>query len=53
MRDTLQLKKLTFAALILLAASASADWAKMGDNDEGSFYIDPASVQREGHLRQV
>ena len=39
--------------LTLLASSAWADWAKMGETDEGSFYIDTASVLRDGHVRQV
>ena len=39
--------------LTLLASSAWADWAKMGETDEGSFYIDTASMLREGHLRRV
>ena len=39
--------------LTLLASSAWADWAKMGETDEGSFYIDTASVLRDGHWRQV
>ncbi len=47
------MKKFLLAALILLASSAHADWVKMGDTDEGSFYIDPASVLRDGHVRQV
>ena len=47
------MKTIFLAALIVLASNAQADWAKMGDTDEGSFYIDPASVLREGHVRQV
>ena len=47
------MKKSFLVALIVLASSAQADWAKMGETDEGSFYIDPATVLRDGHLRQV
>ena len=47
------MKKSFLVALILLASSAQADWAKMGETDEGSFYIDTASVLRDGHVRQV
>ena len=47
------MKTIFLAALILLASSAHADWAKMGETDEGGFYIDTASVLRDGHLRQV
>ena len=47
------MKTIFLATLILLGSSAHADWAKMGETDEGSFYIEPASVLRDGHLRQV
>ena len=47
------MKTIFLAALILLASSAQAGWAKMGETDEGSFYIDTASVLRDGHVRQV
>ena len=47
------MKTIFLAALILLGSSAQADWAKMGETDEGSFYIDTASVLRDGHVRQV
>ena len=47
------MKKSFLVALIVVANSAWADWAKMGYTDEGSFYIDTASVLRDGHLRQV
>ena len=47
------MKTIFLAALILLASSAQADWGKMGETDEGSFYIDTASVLRDGHVRQV
>lgn len=47
------MKKPFLVMLTLLASSAWADWAKMGETDEGSFYIDTASVLRDGHVRQV
>ena len=47
------MKTIFLATLILLGSSAQAGWAKMGDTDEGSFYIDTASVLRDGHVRQV
>ena len=47
------MKKPFLVMLTLLASSAWADWAKMGETDEGSFYIDTASMLREGHLRRV
>ena len=47
------MKKPFLVMLTLLASSAWADWAKMGETDEGSFYIDTASVLRDRHVRQV
>lgn len=47
------MKNAFLLALALLATSALADWLKVGETDEGNFYIDPASVRRDGHLRQV
>ncbi len=47
------MKKILLIALALLASTAWADWVPMGETDEGSFYIDPVSVLRNGHLRQV
>ena len=47
------MKTIFLATLILLGSSAQAGWAKMGDTDEGSFYIDTASVLRDRHVRQV
>ncbi len=47
------MKTIFLATLILLASSAQADWVKMGETDEGSFYIDTASVLLDGHVRQV
>lgn len=47
------MKKNLLIALAFLASTAWADWVQMGETDEGSFYIDPVSVLRNGHLRQV
>lgn len=40
-------------ALTLLAGTAWADWVQIGETDEGSFHIDPATVLRVGPVRQV
>jgi hypothetical protein len=47
------MKKVFLVARTLLAGSAWAEWVKMGETDEGSLYIDAASVLRDGQLRQV
>jgi hypothetical protein len=51
--DHLRSKQITHFALALLATSAHADWVKMGETDEGSLYIDPLTIQRDGNVRQV
>jgi len=51
--DHLRSKQITLFALALLANSAQAGWVKMGETDEGTFYIDPVTVQRDGQVRQV
>ena len=47
------MKKVFLLALGLLASSAWAEWTKLGETDEGSFYIDAAAVLRDGPMRQV
>jgi hypothetical protein len=47
------MKKSILIALTLLATSAWAEWLKLGETDEGSLYIDAASVLRDGQFRQV
>jgi hypothetical protein len=45
--------KIFFVALALLASSAWADWVRIGETDEGSFHVDPATVLRDGSVRRV
>lgn len=47
------MRKLFFLSLTLLATAAQADWVKVGETDEGSFHIDPASVLADGPFRKV
>ncbi len=39
--------------LITLATTAHADWLKMGETDEGTFYIDTATIVRAGTRHEV
>ena len=52
-RRVFRMKKVFLAVLAVLAGTAWADWLRMGETDEGSFYIEPITVRRDGHLRQV
>jgi hypothetical protein len=40
-------------ALLLASSGAWADWVKLGETDEATFYIDPATIRKEGNLRRV
>ena len=39
--------------LILVTAPASAEWVKMGEPDEGVYYLDPATISKDRNLRRV
>ena len=45
--------KLFLFAVTLLASTAWADWTRMGETDEGAFFLDPATIHRNGTVRQV
>jgi hypothetical protein len=47
------MKKAFLLFLITLGTAAHADWVKMGETDEGTFYIDTATVIRTGTRREV
>ena len=39
--------------LTLAAAPAWAEWVKVSETDEVTFYIDPATIRKDGNLRRV
>ena len=39
--------------LLMLASGARAGWIEMGQTDEGTFYIDPATILQAGFNREV
>lgn len=39
--------------LALAAAPAWAEWVKVSEHTESFFYIDPATIRRDGNLRRV
>ena len=41
------------ALLILAATSAWADWVKVAENVDTTFYIDPATIAKSGNIRQA
>ena len=44
---------LQLLSLLMLASSSHAGWVEMGQTDEGTFYIDPATILRTGSSREV
>ncbi len=47
------MRKFILIALTVLAGVARADWVKVGETDEGRFFIDPVKVLNDGTVRQV
>lgn len=47
------MKIIFLIALTLLANAARADWVKMGEIGEGSLYMDPVTVVRDGPIHKV
>lgn len=39
--------------LALVTAPAWAAWEKTASNDKGTFYVDPATIRKNGDLREV
>ena len=39
--------------LTLAAAPAWAEWVKVSETDNSVFYIDPATIRKDGNLRRV
>ena len=44
---------LQLLSLLMLASGARAGWIEMGRTDEGTFYIDPATILQAGSSREV
>lgn len=44
---------LQLLALLMLASGARAGWVEMGRTDEGTFYLDPATVRQAGSHLEV
>lgn len=48
------MKKIIIACLLATsAASAFAEWTRVGENDEGIYYIDYETIRKDGSLRKV
>ena len=47
------MKKLFLVGLMMLAGSAWADWVLFSETDTSTFYYDPATIRKDGHIRRV
>jgi len=47
------MKKLFFVSLMMLAGSAWAEWVMYSETDRTTFYYDPATIRKDGHIRKV
>ena len=47
------MKKLFFVCLMMLAGSAWAEWVFYSETDTSTFYYDPATIKKDGHIRRV
>jgi hypothetical protein len=47
------MKKLFLVCLMMLAGSAWAEWVIYDETKEVTFYYDPATIRKDGNMRQV
>ena len=47
------MKKLFLVCLMMLAGSAWAEWVFYSETDTITFYYDPATIKKDGHIRRV
>jgi hypothetical protein len=48
------MKKLFLVCLMMLAGSAWAEWVVYDkDEEDGTFYYDPATIRKDGNMRRV
>ena len=47
------MKKLFLVCLMMLAGSAWAEWVFYAETDTSTFYFDPATIRKDGHIRRV
>jgi hypothetical protein len=47
------MRAMVTALLMLAAASASAEWAKVAGSGDSVYYVDPASITRSGNFLRV
>jgi surface-adhesin protein E len=47
------LRVVLIGLLTIAATSANAEWVKVGGRGSDAYYIDPASIQKDGNIRKA
>ena len=47
------MKELLIAMFLIATSSAWAEWVKASETDDANWYLDPASIRKDGNLRRV
>ena len=47
------MKKLFLIGLMMLAGSAWAEWVEYAKDESDTFYLDPATIRKDGNMRRV
>ena len=47
------MKKLLLISLMMFAGSAWAKWVMYSETDANTFYYDPSTIRKDGHIRRV
>lgn len=53
MQTSVTTKTLILAALLIVTGSVSAEWVEVASTDSTTFYIDPATIRKDGNMRKV
>ena len=52
MRTTVNRKTLLLSLLLLVTASAWAEWVKVNETSKEKYYIDPSTIRKDGAMRK-
>jgi hypothetical protein len=47
------MRRTLIVLMLVLAPAAQAEWVKVAQTDDTVYYVDPATLRREGSLRQI
>ena len=47
------MRRMLFVLALVLSPTAQAEWVKVAETGETTYYVDPATLRKHGDLRQV